>query len=194
MLSKHESGYIWHATGSGKTLTSFVSTKLLAQKAGVDRTIMLLDRKDLDNQTTSEFTKFASAYSTGVNTNNNTLIVGTGSTRELSKALISDTSTNVVIVTTRQKLNKAVADLQEYKPDKLATLRGKHIVFIVDECHRAISAENMDDIKSISLNQRGLDLLVLQFLKKIKSADGQYARTTHDQYGEVLHRYTIKMH
>ena len=101
---KHESGYIWHATGSGKTLTSFVSTKLLAQKAGVDRTIMLLDRKDLDNQTTSEFTKFASAYSTGVNTNNNTLIVGTGSTRELSKALISDTSTNVVIVTTRQKV------------------------------------------------------------------------------------------
>jgi len=137
------------STGSGKTLTSFVSTKLLAQKAGVDRTIMLLDRKDLDNQTTSEFTKFASAYSTGVNTNNNTLIVGTGSTRELSKALISDTSTNVVIVTTRQKLNKAVADLQEYRPDKLATLRGKHIVFIVDECHRAISAENMDDIKNL---------------------------------------------
>ena len=64
------------------------------------------------------------------------------------KQLISDTSTNVVIVTNNaKKLNKAVADLQEYRPDKLATLRGKHIVFIVDECHRAISAENMDDIK-----------------------------------------------
>ena len=190
---KHESGYIWHATGSGKTLTSFVSTKLLAQKAGVDRTIMLLDRKDLDNQTTSEFTKFASAYSTGVNTNNNTLIVGTGSTRELSKALISDTSTNVVIVTTRQKLNKAVADLQEYKPDKLATLRGKHIVFIVDECHRAISAENMDDIKKVFPKSTWFGFTGTPiFEENRKSADGQYARTTHDQYGEVLHRYTIK--
>src|SRR5699024_7918939 len=57
---QHQSGFVWHATGSGKTLTSFVSTKLLAQKPGIDRTIMLIDRKDLDNQTTSEFTKFAS--------------------------------------------------------------------------------------------------------------------------------------
>ena len=57
---KHESGYVWHATGSGKTLTSFVATKLLARKSGVDRTIMVIDRKDLDSQTTSEFTKFAS--------------------------------------------------------------------------------------------------------------------------------------
>ena len=53
---KHESGYVWHATGSGKTLTSFVATKLLARKSGVDRTIMVFDRKDLDSQTTSEFT------------------------------------------------------------------------------------------------------------------------------------------
>ena len=156
---------------------------------------MLLDRKDLDNQTTSEFTKFASAYSTGVNTNNNTLIVGTGSTRELSKALISDTSTNVVIVTTRQKLNKAVADLQEYKPDKLATLRGKHIVFIVDECHRAISAENMDDIKKVFPKSTWFGFTGTPiFEENKKKCSGQYARTTHDQYGEVLHRYTIKMH
>lgn len=64
--TKHESGYVWHATGSGKTLTSFVSTKLLARKPGVDRTIMLIDRKDLDNQTTTEFTKFASEFNTGI--------------------------------------------------------------------------------------------------------------------------------
>lgn len=51
--NKHQSGYVWHATGSGKTLTSFVSTKLLARKSGIDRTIMLVDRKDLDNQTTT---------------------------------------------------------------------------------------------------------------------------------------------
>ena len=191
--SKHQSGYIWHATGSGKTITSFVSTKLLAQKSGIDRTIMLLDRKDLDNQTTSEFTKFASAYSTGVNTNKNTLIVGTGNTKELSNALKQDSSSNVVIVTTRQKLNKAVEYLQEKEPGRLANLRGKHIVFIVDECHRAISAQNMDDIKKVFPKSTWFGFTGTPiFEENKKSSDGQYARTTHDQYGEVLHRYTIK--
>lgn len=191
--SKHQSGYIWHATGSGKTITSFVSTKLLAQKSGIDRTIMLLDRKDLDNQTTSEFTKFASAYSTGVNTNKNTLIVGTGNTEELSNALKQDSSSNVVIVTTRQKLNKAVEYLQEKEPGRLANLRGKHIVFIVDECHRAISAQNMDDIKKVFPKSTWFGFTGTPiFEENKKSSDGQYARTTHDQYGEVLHRYTIK--
>lgn len=191
--SKHQSGYIWHATGSGKTITSFVSTKLLAQRSGIDRTIMLLDRKDLDNQTTSEFTKFASAYSTGVNTNDNTLIVGTGNTKALSRALKLDSSSNVVIVTTRQKLNKAIESLKEKEPEKLANLRGKHIVFIVDECHRAISAQNMDDIKKVFPKSTWFGFTGTPiFEENKKSSDGQYARTTHDQYGEVLHRYTIK--
>lgn len=191
--SKHQSGYIWHATGSGKTITSFVSTKLLAQRSGIDRTIMLLDRKDLDNQTTSEFTKFASAYSTGVNTNKNTLIVGTGNTDDLSNALKEDSSSNVVIVTTRQKLNKAVEYLKDKEPRKLAKLRGKHIVFIVDECHRAISAQNMDDIKKVFPKSTWFGFTGTPiFEENKKSSDGQYARTTHDQYGEVLHRYTIK--
>ena len=191
--SKHQSGYIWHATGSGKTITSFVSTKLLAQRSGIDRTIMLLDRKDLDNQTTSEFTKFASAYSTGINTNDNTLIVGTGNTKALSRALKLDSSSNVVIVTTRQKLNKAIESLKEKEPGKLAILRGKHIVFIVDECHRAISAQNMDDIKKVFPKSTWFGFTGTPiFEENKKSSDGQYARTTHDQYGEVLHRYTIK--
>src|SRR5699024_6150607 len=113
---KHQSGYIWHATGSGKTLTSFVSTKLLAKKPGVDRTIMLIDRKDLDNQTTSEFTKFASEFNTGISTGegtSNTLIVGTGSSRELTKTLLSDVNTNTVIITTRQKLDAALRYAEE---------------------------------------------------------------------------------
>ena len=154
---------------------------------------MLLDRKDLDNQTTSEFTKFASAYSTGVNTNDNTLIVGTGNTKALSRALKLDSSSNVVIVTTRQKLNKAIESLKEKEPGKLANLRGKHIVFIVDECHRAISAQNMDDIKKVFPQSTWFGFTGTPiFEENKKSSDGQYARTTHDQYGGVLHRYTIK--
>lgn len=197
---KHESGYIWHATGSGKTLTSFVSTKLLAQKPGVDRTIMLIDRKDLDNQTTSEFTKFASEYNTGISSGNarsNSLIVGTGSSRELSETLLSDANTNAVIITTRQKLDAALRYAQKTEEAKgtqrFKKLFAQHIVFIVDECHRAVSAEAMDGMKDFFPNSTWFGFTGTPiFNVNKKQAKGQLARTTADQYGEVLHTYTIK--
>src|SRR5699024_8788558 len=103
------------------------------------------DRKDLDNQTTSEFTKFASEYNTGISSGEgkaNTLIVGTGSARELTKTLLSDTNTNTVIVTTRQKLDAALKYAEKTSETKgnnrFEKLKGQHIVFIVDECHRAV--------------------------------------------------------
>ncbi len=100
---RHQSGYVWHATGSGKTLTSFVSTKLFARKSGIDRTIMLIDRKDLDSQTTTEFTKFASEFNTGISSGDavsNSLIVGTESSEQLSRALLADSNNNTIIITT----------------------------------------------------------------------------------------------
>lgn len=198
--NKHQSGYVWHATGSGKTLTSFVSTKLLARKSGIDRTIMLVDRKDLDNQTTSEFTKFASEFNTGIssgNTKANSLIVGTGSAKELSDSLLADANSNVIIVTTRQKLDAALkyANKQEEQKgtNRYRKLMGQHIVFIVDECHRAISAENMEEIKAFFPNSTWFGFTGTPiFSENKKQAKGQLARTTHDQYGEVLHTYTIK--
>ena len=197
---KHKSGFIWHATGSGKTLTSFVSTKLLARKPGVDRTIMLIDRKDLDNQTTSEFTKFASEFNTGISSGNvraNSLIVGTGSSKELSRTLLSDTNNNTVIITTRQKLESALRHAQkqkEYKNvERFKKLVGQHIVFVVDECHRALSAEGMDEIKKFFPNSTWFGFTGTPiFEENKKQAKGQLARTTHDQYGEQLHTYTIK--
>ncbi|MDQ0298693.1 type I restriction enzyme R subunit [Salibacterium salarium] len=198
--NKHQSGYVWHATGSGKTLTSFVSTKLLAKKSGIDRTIMLVDRKDLDNQTTSEFTKFASEFNTGISSGNtpaNSLIVGTGSSKELSKTLLADANSNVVIVTTRQKLDSALkyAKWSEEKKgtNRYQKLMGQHIVFIVDECHRALSAENMEEIKEFFPNSTWFGFTGTPiFEENKKQAKGKLARTTHDQYGEVLHTYTIK--
>ena len=197
---KHKSGFIWHATGSGKTLTSFVSTKLLARKPGVDRTIMLIDRKDLDNQTTSEFTKFASEFNTGISSGNvraNSLIVGTGSSKELSRTLLSDTNNNTVIITTRQKLESALRHAQKQKETKnverFKKLLGQHIVFVVDECHRALSAEGMDEIKKFFPNSTWFGFTGTPiFEENKKQAKGQLARTTHDQYGEQLHTYTIK--
>jgi type I restriction enzyme R subunit len=197
---KHESGYVWHATGSGKTLTSFVSTKLLARKPGVDRTIMLIDRKDLDNQTTTEFTKFASEFNTGISSGNaksNSLIVGTGSAKELSNTLLSDTNSNTVIITTRQKLEAALRYAQKQEEQKgtqrYKKLLGQHIVFVVDECHRALSAEGMEVIKGFFPNSTWFGFTGTPiFNENKKQAKGQLARTTRDQYGEVLHTYTIK--
>lgn len=198
--NKHQSGYVWHATGSGKTLTSFVSTKLLARKPGVDRTIMLIDRKDLDSQTTSEFTKFASEYNTGISSGNaksNSLIVGTGSSRELSKILLADANSSTVIITTRQKLEAALryAKKQEEQQgtNRYEKLIGQHIVFVVDECHRALSAEGMEAIKEFFPNSTWFGFTGTPiFEENKKQAKGKLARTTHDQYGEVLHTYTIK--
>lgn len=197
---KHQSGYVWHATGSGKTLTSFVATKLLAKKSGVDRTIMLIDRKDLDNQTTNEFTKFASEFNTGVSTGygkSNTLIVGTGSSRELSKALLSETNTNTVIVTTRQKLDAALRYAEQMTEkggkNRFEKLKGQHIVFVVDECHRAISPEGMHHMKSYFQKSTWFGFTGTPiFPENKKQAQGRLARTTDDQYGDVLHTYTIK--
>lgn len=197
---KHESGHIWHATGSGKTLTSFVSTKLLARKPGVDRTIMLIDRKDLDNQTTTEFTKFASEFNTGISSGNarsNSLIVGTGSSKELSNTLLSDSNSNIVIITTRQKLEAALRYAQKQEAQKgtqrFKKLLGQHIVFVVDECHRALSAEGMEAIKGFFPNSTWFGFTGTPiFNENKKQAQGQLARTTRDQYGEVLHTYTIK--
>ncbi|MFT0803708.1 HsdR family type I site-specific deoxyribonuclease [Bacillus swezeyi] len=197
---KHQSGYVWHATGSGKTLTSFVSTKLLARKPGVDRTIMLIDRKDLDNQTTAEFTKFASEFNTGISSGDaisNSLIVGTGSAKELSHTLLSDANSNTVIITTRQKLEAALRYAQRQEEQKgtqrFKKLLGQHIVFVVDECHRALSAEGMQVIKEFFPNSTWFGFTGTPiFNENKKQAKGQLARTTRDQYGEELHTYTIK--
>lgn len=197
---KHQSGYIWHATGSGKTITSFVTTKLLAKKSGIDRTIMLVDRTDLDNQTTTEFTKFASEYNTGISSGkakSNALIVGTDSARDLSDELLSGENSNTIIITTRQKLEAALrhAEKQEQKKgsNKFQKLTSQHIVFVVDECHRAISAEGMENIKEYFPNSTWFGFTGTPiFDVNKKQAKGQLARTTDDQYGDCLHTYTIK--
>ncbi|OAB41794.1 type I restriction endonuclease subunit R [Paenibacillus antarcticus] len=197
---KHESGHVWHATGSGKTLTSFVSTKLLARKPGVDRTIMIIDRKDLDNQTTTEFTKFASEFNTGISSGNaksNSLIIGTGSAKELSNTLLSEANSNTVIITTRQKLEAALRYAQKQEGQKgtqrFKKLLGQHIVFVVDECHRALSAEGMKEIKGFFPKSTWFGFTGTPICdENKKQAKGQLARTTRDQYGEALHTYTIK--
>jgi len=193
----HKGGFIWHATGSGKTITSFVATKLLAQSVvSVSRTVMLVDRRDLDSQTKDEFSKFASEYNTGLSTGNatdNTLIVGINNRRELVDNFLSKKNSNTIIVTTIQKLSHAIRDSVETKVNKFEKLKGEHIVFIVDECHRSVSDKEMKAIKKFFPKSTWIGLTGTPiFEENKKQENGTYARTTFDQYGELLHAYTTK--
>lgn len=199
--AKHEGGFVWHATGSGKTITSFVATKLLAQHSiGVDRTVMVVDRTDLDAQTQDEFTKFASEYHTGQSAGTsvaNTLIVGIKNQRQLSRSLLSSKNNNTILVTTIQKLSAAMRTAQQDSENKgtnqFEKLRKEHIVFIVDEAHRAVSDEEMRRIKKLLPNSTWFGLTGTPiFEENKKQENGTYARTTEQQYGKLLHAYTTK--
>lgn len=199
--AKHEGGFIWHATGSGKTITSFVATKLLAQHSiGVDRTVMVVDRTDLDAQTQDEFTKFASEYHTGQTTGtavDNTLIVGIKNQRQLSRSLLSDKNNNTILVTTIQKLSAAMRTAQQESEEtgsnRFEKLRQEHIVFIVDEAHRAVSDAEMRRIRTLLPNSTWFGLTGTPiFEENKKQENGTYARTTEQQYGSLLHSYTTK--
>lgn len=199
--AQHEGGFIWHATGSGKTITSFVATKLLAQHSiGVDRTVMVVDRTDLDAQTQDEFTKFASEYHTGQSTGTavaNTLIVGIKNQKQLTRSLLSAKNNNTILVTTIQKLSAAMRNAQQESEKKgtnqFEKLRKEHVVFIVDEAHRAVSDEEMRRIKKLLPNSTWFGLTGTPiFEENKKQENGTYARTTEQQYGPLLHAYTTK--
>lgn len=130
-------GYIWHTTGSGKTLTSFKASTLLKSNNDIHKCLFVVDRKDLDRQTREEFNKFQEG-SVEENTNTETLV----------RRLLSDDYTDKVIVTTIQRLGLALDGTQtrNYKK-RLETLRDKRMVFIFDECHRSQFDENYKAIK-----------------------------------------------
>ena len=193
----HEGGFIWHATGSGKTITSFVATKLLAQTAiGVTRTVMIVDRKDLDSQTKDEFGKFASEYNTGQTVGDavdNTLIVGIENKKELVENFLNKKNNNTIIITTIQKLSRAIRECRDSETNTFEKLKDKHIVFIVDECHRAISDREMKEIKKFFPRSTWIGLTGTPiFEENQKPEKGMLARTTYDQYGKLLHAYTTK--
>jgi len=190
-------GFIWHATGSGKTITSFVATKLLARNGnGVARTVMVVDRTDLDTQTKDEFSKFASEYNTGSAKDKekmNTLIVEINNQKEFKDNLLSKTNNNTIIITTIQKISAAIRKAKASERNKFEKLKGEHIVFIVDECHRAVSDEQMKEIKKLLPKSTWFGLTGTPILEpNQKQENGTFARTTYQQYGDKLHAYTTK--
>ncbi|MEO6075931.1 MAG: DEAD/DEAH box helicase family protein, partial [Dokdonella sp.] len=130
-------GYIWHTTGSGKTLTSFKASTLLKDNPDIEKCLFVVDRKDLDRQTREEFNRFQDGC-VEENTNTDTLV----------RRLLSDDRADKVIVTTIQKLGLALdASSNRNYTQRLQPLRDKRMVFIFDECHRSQFGDNHQAIK-----------------------------------------------
>ena len=179
-------GYIWHTTGSGKTLTSFKASTLLKDNPDIDKCLFVVDRKDLDRQTRLEFNKFQAGC---VEENTNT--------EKLVQRLLSNDYADKVIVTTIQKLGRALDGTQkrEYKK-RLEPLRNKRIVFIFDECHRSQFGENHQTIKDFFPNSQLFGFTGTPIFKENSSLikiEGEQAsaKTTQDLFQKELHAYTI---
>ena len=189
-------GYIWHTTGSGKTLTSFKASTLLKDNPDIEKCLFVVDRKDLDRQTREEFNKFQ-AGCVEENTNTETLV----------RRLLSEDYADKVIVTTIQKLGLALDEnskrnqnnkqkgKQTYK-ERLKPLRNKNIVFIFDECHRSQFGDNHQAIKNFFPNSQLFGFTGTPIFeenssfKKIDGNIGSY-KTTKDLFQKELHAYTI---
>ncbi|OGT89531.1 MAG: DEAD/DEAH box helicase [Gammaproteobacteria bacterium RIFOXYA12_FULL_61_12] len=179
-------GYIWHTTGSGKTLTSFKASTLLKDNPDIDKCLFVVDRKDLDRQTREEFNKFQEGC---VEANTNT--------ESLVQRLLSDDYADKVIVTTIQKLGLALdgTNKRNYK-ERLEPLRESRMVFIFDECHRSQFGENHQAIKEFFPNAQLFGFTGTPIFEQNASAqqiEGQQAsyKTTADIFQQQLHAYTI---
>ncbi len=189
-------GYIWHTTGSGKTLTSFKASTLLKDNPDIDKCLFVVDRKDLDRQTREEFNKFQEGC---VEENTNT--------EALVRRMLSDDYADKVIVTTIQKLGLALDEnskrnqqskqkgKQTYK-ERLEPLRNQRVVFIFDECHRSQFGDNHQAIKAFFPNAQLFGFTGTPIFednatyKKIDGTIGSY-KTTEDIFQKQLHAYTI---
>lgn len=189
-------GYIWHTTGSGKTLTSFKASTLLKANPNIEKCLFVVDRKDLDRQTREEFNRFQEGC-----------VEENTDTGALVRRLLSDEAADKVIVCTIQKLGLALDEnskrnkgrekrgLSTYT-DLLEPLRDKRIVFIFDECHRSQFGDNHQAIKAFFPKAQlfgftGTPIFDENATYKRIEGDVQTLKTTEDLFEKALHEYTI---
>lgn len=167
-----KNGYIWHTTGSGKTLTSFKAAQLISEMPSIDKVLFVVDRHDLDTQTKKEYDAFAKGA-----------VDSTSDTQALVKAL---TSNKKMLITTIQKLNHAVQ--KEYYNKRLNEARHQNIVMIFDECHRSQFGDMHKNITGFFSNIRYYGFTGTPIFEE----NANKKRTTKDIFGERLHEYLIK--
>lgn len=189
-------GYIWHTTGSGKTLTSFKASTLLKDNPDIEKCLFVVDRKDLDRQTREEFNRFQEGC-VEANTNTETLV----------SRLLSDDYADKVIVTTIQKLGLALNENSKRNKEKqkqgketfakrLEPLSNKRMAIIFDECHRSQFGDNHEAIKEFFPKAQlfgftGTPIFPENSTQKRAEGDQGYWVTTADIFQTELHNYTI---
>jgi len=179
-------GYVWHTTGSGKTLTSFKASTLLKDNPAIEKCVFVVDRKDLDRQTREEFNRFQEGC-VEENTNTGALV----------RRLLSDDYADKVIVCTIQKLGLALdpSNKRNYV-ESLKTLAEKRMVFIFDECHRSQFGDNHKAIKEFFPRAQlfgftGTPIFEDNATTKRITGEVQTLKTTKDLFQRPLHEYTI---
>ena len=189
-------GYIWHTTGSGKTLTSFKASTLLKDNPDIEKCLFVVDRKDLDRQTREEFNKFQEG-SVEENTNTETLVRRLLSTDFADKVIVTTIQKLGIILDENSKRNKQKADkgIATFK-QRLEPLKNKRMVFIFDECHRSQFGDNHDAIKDFFSNSQLFGFTGTPIFEKnaiYSSIEGEEAtyKTTKTIFENELHNYTI---
>ena len=174
--NSNDNAYIWHTTGSGKTLTSFKASQIIQRMPKVHKVVFVVDRKDLDYQTAREFNGFAKGS-----------VDATTDTRNLVKQLNDDSIK--LVLTTIQKLNNAV--VKEHYLNKVTHLQDKKFVFIFDECHRSQFGETHQNIKSFFRNAQMFGFTGTPIFADNAAGSIGNQKTTADLFGECLHKYVI---
>ncbi len=174
--NSNDNAYIWHTTGSGKTLTSFKASQIIQKMLKVHKVVFVVDRKDLDYQTAREFNGFCKG-SVDETTNTRTLV-----------QQLNDDSTKLIL-TTIQKLNNAIMNPRHLT--NVAHLHDKKFVFIFDECHRSQFGDTHQNIKNFFTNAQMFGFTGTPIFADNASGSLGHQKTTKDLFGECLHKYVI---
>ncbi|WP_151710936.1 type I restriction endonuclease subunit R [Acinetobacter brisouii] len=174
--SSHQNGYIWHTTGSGKTLTSFKASQIIMNMPDVEKVLFVVDRNDLDTQTSREFNAFKAES-----------VDSTDSTHTLVKQL--DQRHDKLIVTTIQKLNRAIST--DRYLEHINYLKDKKVVFIFDECHRSQFGDTHQNIKRFFQNAQMFGFTGTPIFKDNSQSKAGLTLTTDYLFNQCLHKYVI---
>ena len=173
----NRNAYIWHTTGAGKTLTSFKTAQILASNPNIKKVIFLVDRKDLDSQTTEEFNKFEAGS-----------VDATDRTDLLVKQM--QDKNRQLIITTIQKMANAVKNSRYAKI--MSSYADEKVVFIIDECHRSQFGDMHKDIVRHFKNAQFFGFTGTPRFEVNGKVEGKITQTTEKLFGECLHNYLIK--
>lgn len=180
----HKGGFIWHTTGSGKTMTSFKSAQLIAKANDADKVVFLLDRIELSTQSADEYRGFANADDN---------VLDTEDTRNLIRVLESDSKDDCLIVTSIQKMSRINSD-SHVPQSTIDKINKKRVVFIVDECHRSVTGSGKDSGSGMLLTIKNTFPRAILFGftgTPIFEENAHGEMTTEVIFGDELHKYTL---